>query len=232
MFLTSVLSYSILRKLVSNISKGNLMHKTIAKVAIGIIISLGLTSPVFANCTTQYGGNTTCTQENYSLNKMVQDPITGVFVENITSARFTNGNTVVYRITVQTTTENHIDNVKVEDQLPDNIRYADSNPTGSVNDAKSVVIFNLGGMDGHTQQTMFIWAKVTSPFPAEDPFCRDNTAILTGDNQNTQRDTARVCITNKILGSSSLPTAGVNDLVVMIPFLAMAGSGIALMRKK
>ena len=210
------------------------MYKTIATTVSLLVLSLLVgASTVFADCTNQYGSTVPCQPENLTINKQVQDPINGLFVENITSARFVNGNNVIFRLTVSNTSGETFSDVKVEDRLPDNMDYVDSNPTGTWDKTNKTVTIKLGAMPADTKREVFVWAKIVGPYPKEDPFCRDNWSKVTDPARpNGTTDTARVCITNKVLGSTSLPTAGVNDIVMMIPLLTMAGTGIALMRKK
>jgi uncharacterized repeat protein (TIGR01451 family) len=210
------------------------MYKTIATSVSLLALSLVIgASTVFADCTNQYGNTVPCQQDNLTINKQVQDPIDGSFVENITSARFVNGNTIIFRMIVENTSGETFQEVKVEDKLPDNLDYVDSNPTGSWDSGNKTVTIKLGSVPAGEKRTVFVWAKVGGSFPAENTFCRDNWAHVTATARpNGTSDTARVCMTNKVLGSTSLPTAGVNDIFMMIPLLGMAGTGIALMRKK
>jgi len=210
------------------------MYKTIAtSVSLFALSLLVGASTVFADCTNQYGSTVPCQPDNLIINKQVQDPITGTFVENITSARFVKGNSVIFRLTIENTSGETFQEVKVEDKLPDNLDYVDSDPTGTWDSGNKTVTIKLGSMPADTKRTVFVWAKVGGSFPAENTFCRDNWAKVTATARpNGTTDIARVCITNKVLGSTTLPTAGVNDLVMMIPLLGMAGTGLALMRKK
>jgi uncharacterized repeat protein (TIGR01451 family) len=210
------------------------MYKTIATTVSLLALSLIVgASAVFADCTNQYGSTVPCQPDNLTINKEVQDPIDGSFKDNILTARFVNGNNVIFRLTIANTSGETFSDVKVEDRLPDNLDYVDSDPTGTWDKTNKTVTMNLGAMPADTKRTVFVWAKVVGSYPAEDPFCRDNWSKVSAPARpNGMTDTARVCITNKVLGSTSLPTAGVNDVVMMIPLLAMAGTGIALMRKK
>jgi len=57
---------------------------SIASIALAAGMAL-LASPVFAqSCTTQYGGSTTCMPSDLIINKQVQNPVNGVFVDNLT----------------------------------------------------------------------------------------------------------------------------------------------------
>lgn len=211
------------------------MYKTIASfVSLSALALIMGTSLVFADdCKNSYGATIPCQPNNLTVNKQVQDPVSGSFVDNITSARFTNGNTVVYRLIVENTSGETFTSVKLEDKLPDNVEYIDSFPTGTYDTTGKTVHINLGAIPAGEKRTAFIWAKVVGPFPTDDPFCRDNWIKVTSpERPYGYTDTARICITNKVLGATTLPTAGVNDIVMMLPLLAMAGTGIALMRKK
>jgi uncharacterized repeat protein (TIGR01451 family) len=211
------------------------MYKTIATTVslFALSLSIGASSVFAGTCTNQYGATIDCQPDNLTVNKQVQDPISGAFVENITSARFVNGNNVIFRLTISNSSGETFSDVKVEDKLPDNLDYVDSDPTGTWDKTNKTVTITIGQMPADTKKTVFVWAKVVGSYPAEDPFCRDNWAkVWATARPNGSTDTARICITNKVLGTTSLPTAGVNDVVMMIPLLAMAGTGVALMRKK
>lgn len=210
------------------------MYKTITTSVSLFALSLFIgASTVFADCTNQYGSSVPCQPDNLVINKQVQDPINGTFVENITSARFVNGNSVIFRLTVENTSGESFKEVIVEDKLPENLDYVDSDPTGSYDKTTKTVLVKLGTVPAGEKRTIFIWTKVAGTFPQENTFCRDNwSKVSSPARPNGTTDTARVCITNKVLGSTSLPTAGVNDIFMMIPLLGMAGTGIVLMRKK
>ena len=203
-----------------------------------------MVNPVFAdtNCTNQYGGYNGCLPTNLTVNKQVQDPITGDYVENVTTAKFSQGNKVTFKLHVTNSSGETFTSVEVKDNVPDNIVIDDADVTkvnkdGKKNieiasDKKSVKV-TVDEFPAGQSFDVFVFTHLVGTYPNEDIFCRDNWAeVKATQRPEPYKESAKFCVTNKVLGTSTLPTAGAEDLLYMLPF-ALSGLGaIGLMRKK
>jgi uncharacterized repeat protein (TIGR01451 family) len=211
------------------------MYKTIATSVSIFAISLlmGATS-VFADgtCTNQYGTTVPCQEKDLFINKEVQNPIDGAFVDNILIKRFSIGSNVIYRMIISNTSGETRNDVQIEDRLPINLDYVDSDPTGTWDKTLRIFRLNLGSIPAGEKRTVFMWTKVVGTINPTDPCPKNWVNVYAPARPDADTSESTICLTDKVLGTTTLPTAGVNDLVMMIPLLTMAGTGLALMRKK
>lgn len=191
--------------------------------------------PVNADtCTTQYGGSVTCNPTDLTINKQVANPITGIFVENLTStdATFSPSADVHYRLIIKNASGETFNPVTVKDVFPSYLDFA-AGP-GIYDKASKTLTFTLDNVIAGETRTVEILAKVAdkSAFPSGNSFfCVVNTARVSALNRNDQ-DTAQACIQTQILGATTLPVAGFNDLLMLLPFAGVGLGGIALLKKK
>ncbi len=218
--------------------------KTIAlTLAASALLSFGAMGVYADDCTTDYGGTTTCKPTDLFINKQIQDPVSGEYVENVTTPKFSQGNTVVYKLIVTNSSNQVLTGVKVVDNAPDNLEITDAQAPYTnahefvkkfeISENKKQITFYLDEMNVGQVKEMYIWMKFVGPYPSEDQFCRDNWATATAvERPNGDRNFARACVTNKVLGTTTLPVAGAEDLLMMAPFALSALGGMALMRKR
>jgi len=220
--------------------------KTIAKTAIvtGALVWGAMT--VHADdCTTNYGGTTTCVPTDLFINKMVQNPKTGEYVDNVITPIFNQGNTVVFKMVVTNSSNQTLTDVKVTDQVPENFEITDAQVNFTIRESRLVngrayainsdrrfITFYLDEMAPGQVKEMFLWTKLIGPYPAGDSFCRDNWANVTAvERPNGDKNFARACVTNQVLGTTTLPVSGAEDLLMMLPFVGTGLGGLALLRK-
>lgn len=198
-------------------------------------------SPVFAGgeCVNQYGQTYECEPTDLTINKQVQDPISGVYVENVTTAKFSQGDTVIFRLLVKNASGADRSDVKVKDWVPENLVIDDVDAQAPGNkwvtvagDKKSFEV-KIEKMGVNQEITIYLWTHLVGPYPSEDQFCRDNWADVTSpDRPNGDKNFARFCVANKVASATALPKAGVEDLAMIIPFALSGLGGLALLRKK
>ncbi|MCL4360012.1 DUF11 domain-containing protein [Patescibacteria group bacterium] len=211
--------------------------KHIAFTLVAVLASFAflLATPVKADqCTTDYGGTTTCTPSDLVISKAVKNPITGQFVANLTStdATFSPGSEVDFRLTVKNTSGQTFDPVTVKDIFPNYLTFV-AGP-GTFDSSTNTLTFTLNNLIAGETRTVGVVGKVVdaSRFPAgENFFCVVNTAEVSALNRNDQ-STSQLCIATSVLGATTLPVAGFNDLLVLLPFLGMGLGGFALITKK
>jgi uncharacterized repeat protein (TIGR01451 family) len=180
-----------------------------------------------------YGGGGTPT--DLTINKVVKNPISNVYVENLgsTDPTFSPGSTVTFRLIIANGSGETMNPVTVTDQLPDYLSFVSANVPSSTNKGGNSVTFTLDNMIAGETRTIEVSVKVAekSSFPVNrSMFCVSNYSKVTAPARpNGDDDTAELCITT---GPGNLPVAGANDVVALIPFLSLGGIGIALLKKQ
>lgn len=199
-------------------------------------LSFGIAPKALAECTTQYGGSSGCTPADLYINKQVKNPITGLFVENLstTDATFSPGSEIVYRLTIRNGSGETFDPVTVRDTFPSYLNF--SAGPGSYDSSSRTLTFNLEKLIAGQSKTVEIVAKVEpkSAFPAgKSFFCVVNSARVSAPARpEGAEDSAQACLQTEVLGAKVLPVAGFNDLLLVLPFAGIGLSGIALLLKR
>jgi len=210
------------------------MMKHIALALSAFTVSLFLVAkPVAAEtCTTNYGGTTVCTPNDLLINKQVKNPISGIFVENLSSgdATYSPGSEVLFRLTIRNTSGETFNPVVVKDTFPDYMTFV-SGP-GTYDSGSRTLTFELTNLVAGETRTVEILAKFENRTMPYDVFCVTNWAKATAAARpEGDDDTADLCVTSKVLGVTTLPAAGFNDFLVLLPFAGIGLMGIALLRK-
>lgn len=195
-----------------------------------------LAPTVFADtCTTQYGGTQTCQSSDLIIDKQVQNPITGNFVENLGSDRpFSPGATILFQLTIKNTSGQTFDPVTVTDVFPHYLSFV-SGP-GTYDAGNRTLTFTLNNVIAGETRTVQVMVKVANAnqIPSmSTPLCENNYSEARDDAVGRfDSDTAQICIQTNVLGATTLPVAGSNDLALLLPFAGLGLTGIALLRKK
>lgn len=194
------------------------------------------------NCTTQYGANgygtTNCTTVDITVNKTVKNPVSNVFVENLTDkdATYSPDSEVTFQLEIKNAGNQNFDTVTVKDVLPEHLTNAsvDAQYNGSYDSGSKTLTFTLKDLKSGESKTVEVKAKVTaaSTFAKDkDMFCETNKAEVTA-NDRKDDDTAQYCIRTNVLGVTTLPEAGVADYLPLVPIMAIGLFGIGLLTKK
>ncbi len=198
----------------------------------GVALLFCVTKPVLADyCTTQYG-NQTCRPSDLLINKEVQNPVTGNFVDNLSSSdpTFAPGSNVTFLLTIQNVSGQTFDPVVVNDVLPSYLTFV-SGP-GTYNSTNNTLTFTLNNLIAGETRNYQITTKV---LPTSISFvCVNNYAEARDDIVGRfNSDTAQFCIrTTNVLSATTLPVAGNNDLLLLLPFAGVGLTGVALLKKK
>lgn len=199
-------------------------------------LAFGIGRVAAQSCTTQYGGATTCTPTDLTINKEVKNPITSLFVENLstTDATFSPDSEILYRLTIKNGSGETFNPATVRDVFPDFVTFV-AGP-GSYDKASRTLTFTLENLIAGETRRIELLAKVyaKTAFPAgKSFFCVVNSASVTAPARpNGDSDTAQACIQTEVLGAKTLPVAGFNDLMILLPFAGMGLGGLALLKKK
>lgn len=215
--------------------------KSIVLSLVTAVASLAVfASPAYADmCTTQYGGEQTCKPSDLTINKEVRNPSTLNFVENLSSTdpTFAPGSDVLYRLIIKNSSGETFNPVTVRDVLPSFLTFV-SGP-GSYDSGSNTLIFSLDNLIAGETRSVDIMARVKniSDFNGKSFVCVNNYAEVKALNLPAQAgrfdsDTAQICLSNNVLGATTLPVAGFNDYLFLLPFAGVGLTGIALLLKK
>lgn len=209
--------------------------KTIATIAIGfgLFLTASAHSVNAQSCTTSYGGAATCLQGQLVLIKDVKNPITSGFVKNLSTAdaTFSPDGEVLFRLTVKNTGSANLDPVTVKDIFPNHLTF-ESGP-GTFDSSSKTLTFTLNNLLSGESRQVQIMAKIdpASSFPTgRNFFCEVNDALAQAGGISAE-DTAQLCIQTNVLGTSTLPVAGNNDWLLILPFLGLGGLGLVLAKR-
>ncbi len=210
---------------------------TICLAAFVFALTSFFATPAFADCTTTSYG-TTCDQPaDLTINKLVENPITNSYVENLgsTDATFSPDGIISFKLIVKNTSGETFSPVKVVDQLPDYLTYTGSTVKGDYDAGKRRLVMTIDRLTAGETREIEVTARVAdkSAFASDQSFfCASNYATATAPARpNGDDDTAEFCMTTRVGGATTLPVAGFNDALTMIPFLSLGGIGIALLKK-
>lgn len=225
----------------------NLYYK-VMKTKIGILSFAALAllgvSTAFADttCTTVYGGGQTCVTRTLSVNKTVQDPTNSNFVDNLGSDKPFDLNGVInFQITVTNTGGTTLNNVNVNDTIPQFVSFAGG--AGSV--SGNNLTFNIGSLNAGQSNTQNISFRVTS-LPNQQILCEVNQVSVTSNEGPNGGDSAQFCIRNQASTVTTVTKGGVTifpppavaktpstgpEALALIGLLPAGGLG-AFLRKK
>lgn len=199
-------------------------------------------------CTTQYGngqyGTTTCVPTDLSVDKQVRNPITGVFVENLLSgdATYSPNSEVTYLLRIHNSSNQDFATVQVTDTVPDTMinPKVDEPDQDKVRDVKNpdnrTLVFVLKDTlkAGETREVKVkAMVRDVSVFPKDKSLVCDitNKSQVTAEDRSDE-DTASLCVTKDVLGVTTLPQAGPEDYLPLLPFVGMGITGMALIFKR
>lgn len=210
--------------------------KHIVVVLSSLFMVLGLwTRGVNAQtCTNQYGAAVACQPTDLIINKEVKNPATGVFVENLSSTdpTFSPGSEVLFRLTIKNTSGETFSPVRVRDVFPEFLAF-EAGP-GNYNATNRTLDFEIDKLPAGESRSFEIIARVEPKAGSQgNLFCVTNYSVVSAPARPAgDDDTAQLCIQTRVLGAVTLPVAGVNDLMLLIPFAALGLGGLALIKKK
>jgi uncharacterized repeat protein (TIGR01451 family) len=207
--------------------------KSILVALIAVFGSLVLTAnTAFAD---ECGGTyqPACQPVDLTVNKTVKNPSSGVFVENLTAndPTYSPGSDVLFRLTVTNSSGETFNPVTVRDVLPEHLTFI-SGP-GTYDSASRTLTFTMDNLVAGESRTVEVLTRVVNVATNAALFCELNYVKVTAAARpNGDDDTAQFCVQTNVLGATTLPVAGYNDMLVVLPFAAAALGGIALLKKR
>jgi uncharacterized repeat protein (TIGR01451 family) len=206
---------------------------------LSILVAFSFSArPVYADmCTTDYGGTQNCQASDLTINKQVKNPITNIFVENLTTTdpTFVPGSEITYRLIIKNNSGETFNPANIKDILPPYLTFIAGNPgTFDFDKPTNSVNFKLANFYAGETRSFDLQFKVAdvSQFPAgKSLFCISNVAEARALNR-FDSDNAQACLQNGTVSASTLPVAGYDDLLMLLPMAGVALGGIALLKKR
>ncbi len=198
-------------------------------------------------CQPIYGGGQTCVQVgNVLINKTVQNPQTGSFVDNlnINDPKFAPASSVKFNITVTNTGSSTINKTTVKDTLPGFVSFV-SGP-GSFDSNTKVLTFDVNDLKAGESKTFTVTAKIVDggQLPSDQGItCVVNQALATSENGQQSSDNSQFCIQKPVLGETKgglkvFPAPAVTTTPAtgpeMLPLIGLIPTGVFgfILRKK
>jgi len=212
-------------------------------LSLSIIFVLASVSTTFAagGCVPVYGGGVECPKQGYVLvDKKVQNPKTGVFVDNLIPSDLTKyrpQEIVTFRIIVSNSGDQTLNQITLKDTIPSYADYMSvSGADGqAVFDAKArVVTFTVLNLAPGTSRTIELKARTVHPamLPADqNVVCPVNIVTAETAGQNPDRDESKFCI-EKEIKVPAVPPAGPKEwLFSLAGFTTALITGLYLRKK-
>lgn len=216
---------------------------------LGLLLVTVMSGKIMADeaiqCPTQYGGaqyGTTPCPQNLAVNKLVRNPITGFFVENLLrgDATYSPGSEVVYELKIFNSSNQSFDTVTITDTVEPELkdpRLVDPSQAVNVSNPDNRTLkFDVKDLKAGETRTIKVKATVVdtvTPPTGDDKKCEvTNKVRVETAGQQPDEDTADLCIQVSVLGKVSLPEAGIADYLPLLPFAGMSITGIALFLKR
>lgn len=182
------------------------------------------------SCTNQYGAAVACPPVDLTVNKQVKHPTSGVFVENIlsTDTPYSPGSEVLYRLVVRNASGETMNPITVTDSLPAELTFVAGPGTYSTpGKPGGTLTFTLENVIAGEMRTVEVLVKVEPTTPTKCDIV--NTARVTSPARpNGDDDTVSICVSR---AAPTLPVAGFDDILLVLPFVGTALGGLAILRK-
>ncbi|EKD87403.1 MAG: hypothetical protein ACD_36C00096G0003 [uncultured bacterium] len=184
------------------------------------------------NCVSEYGGTISCPPADLTINKEVKNPSSGLFVENLasTDATYSPGSEVLFKLTIKNTSGETFNPVTVKDVFPQYMSFAGG--PGNYDKDSRTLTFTTENLVAGESRTFEILGKIDSTIPSNISCLTNLGKVSAPARPNGDDDTAQFCIQGQVLGVTTLPAAGFNDALLLLPFAAMGLGGIVLLRKR
>ncbi len=200
------------------------------KVLFGLLLSVLLlpaTVRADSGCPNIYGAS--CPTGNLSVNKTVQHPQSGEFLDAISSTdtTFLPEQEVKFRIEIQNNGSADLFDIWADDKLPDFVTFVSG--TGNFDNNNNKLWWKIDRLNAGESKTFEIRAKLkpAGQLPNMAITCMTNHTKAVKDNMSAQ-DTASFCVQTKILGvTTELPKTGPSSFATLLG-LSIISSILAL----
>lgn len=167
------------------------------------------------------------------LDKMVKNPSTGNFVDQLgpLDPKYRPLNIVVFKITVKNPGEASIENAKVVDSLPEFVDYMSGPENSTYDSASRQLTFQIDNLGPGEEKEFEIKARIShqSLLPEEkNVVCPVNVVEATLAD-NSDRDESQFCVEKELI-VPQVPEAGAETMMLSI-FGSLLSTGIYLRKK-
>jgi uncharacterized repeat protein (TIGR01451 family) len=197
---------------------------------VGILSTLSvLPNKAFADCQALYGGGQTCTSYTFTVEKLVQVPGAGNFVDNlsINDPRYSLSQIVNFEIVVTNTGNSTISSITLTDTFPQFIQFV-SGP-GSFNSNNKVLTFAVNNLGAGQSQTFNVSGKVYGSGVPQGITCVVNQVSGVDNNGNTNNSSSQLCIQRTAKITTTPPTGP--EMLPLMALIPGALGGIFLRKK-
>ncbi|MCJ7804360.1 DUF11 domain-containing protein [Patescibacteria group bacterium] len=204
--------------------------KKILGILIILFLTMALVKGVSARCEQQYGGGETCYEGELRLDKVVKNPSSGTYVDNLYSSdpNFSADQEVWFKLNIKNTGSDDLNDIEVKDKFPNYILFV-SGP-GSWNDSDKTLSWKIDHLSPGESKDYEIKGKIVGEgsLPSDSgTYCVTNYGEAKKDNKSAS-DTSQLCITKKVLGITTMPKTGANliwflTLPILLNFVLIFG---------
>ena len=198
------------------------MEKSYKRIfaALGATCALALSAKLSlaaVRCESQYGGGEICVRTGeLQIDKEVWNPENEKFVDNlgISDYKFAPGEKIVFKLKIKNVGDETFDKVNVKDTLPEYLELESGELEWESTDLE---------VDETEERRFGVRVVSTDKFPDDKTtVCVVNTAeVWSGDEKD--KDTAQVCITEKVLGVEELPPTGPEGWLTLLFLSFLSG---------
>ena len=173
---------------------------------------------VSARCVEQYGGGETCYEGELRLDKVVKNPSTGTYVDNLYSSdpNFSADQEVWFKLNIKNTGSDDLSDVEVKDKFPNYVLFVSG--SGSWNDTDKTLTWKIDHLSPGESKDYEIKGKIVGEgsLPTDSgTYCVTNYGEAKKDNKSAS-DTSQLCITKKVLGITYMPKTGANLYLIVL----------------
>ena len=192
------------------------MKQLFLSLLLGLALFVPATASADSGCPNVYGSS--CPTGNLSINKTVQHPQSGEFLDAISSTdtTFLPEQEVKFRVEVKNTGSADLTDIWVDDKLPDYVTFVSG--TGNFDNNTNKLWWKIDRLNAGESKTFEIRVKIkaASHLPNMAITCMTNHSKAVKDNMTAQ-DTASFCVQTKILGvTTELPKTGPSSFTIML----------------
>jgi len=205
----------------------------IASFLTALIFSLSVKA-VSARCVQQYGGGETCYEGELRLDKVVKNPSTGSYVDNLYASdpNFWADQEIWFRLTVKNTGSDDLNDIEVKDRFPNYVLF--DSGTGNWDDANKTLNWKIDHLSPGESRDYEIKGKIVSEnnLPSDSgTYCVTNYGEAKKDNKSAS-DTSQLCLGKKVLGMAYMPKTGANLNLTIFTILLFSMLGVFKLRKQ
>jgi uncharacterized repeat protein (TIGR01451 family) len=200
-----------------NMNYKNKISLIIFSLLVGSFLMAFNAQKASARCVDQYGGGQTCYEGELQVNKMVKNPESGNYTDNLYSndVKYSPDQEIWFRVTIKNTGSDNLSNVEIKDKFPDYVLFDSGN--GFWNATDKTLSWKIDNLSTNESKDYEIKGKIvgSGSLPNDaGTYCVNNYAEAKKDSKFAS-DTAYFCISKKVLGMTSMPKTGANLLLTI-----------------